>query len=79
MKTLIARVSRRSDRPLLDSANPQDALQQLICERYPIYEDADVHVNTFDEPTNETVTRVIKMMSEYVRENYPNYYVLKSI
>jgi shikimate kinase len=79
LPTLVARVSRRSDRPLLDSNNSQDILQRLIEERYPLYEHANIHVDTIDEPTNETVTRVIKMMSNYVKDNYPNYYVLKTI
>ncbi len=80
LNTLISRVSRRSDRPLLENVqDPKDALKELIDERYPVYEEAHVHVDTFDEPTNITVDRLIEKMSEYIRQHYPNYYVLKSI
>jgi shikimate kinase len=80
LATLVARVSRRTDRPLLeDVEDPTDILKQLIEERYPLYGQANVHVDTFDESTNATVDRVIQKMGEFVCKNYPNYYVLKSI
>lgn len=81
LDTLTARVSRRSDRPLLEGNTEQqrEVLKQLIEERYPVYQTANVHVPTMDEPTNTTVDRVIAAMSEYIREHYPSYYVIKSI
>lgn len=79
LETLVARVSRRTDRPMLNEGNQREVLENLIKERYPIYENADIHVETFDEPTNVTVDRVIQVMSEYVRMHYPHHYVLKSV
>jgi shikimate kinase len=79
IETLVARVSRRNDRPLLTEGNQRETLENLIAERYPIYESADIHVETLDEPTNVTVDRVIQEMSEYVRIHYPHHYVLKSV
>ena len=79
LETLVARVSRRNDRPLLTDGNQKETLERLIEERYPIYGEADVHVQTFDEPTNSTVERVILAASEFVRINHPNQYVLKSV
>lgn len=79
LDTLVARVSRRNDRPLLeDSTNHREVMMQLIEERYPVYADADVVVDTFDEPTSTTVERVILAMSEFIRDNHPTEYVLKS-
>ena len=77
--TLVARVSRRNDRPLLMDGNQREVLEKLIGERYPLYQDANIHVQTFDEPTNTTVDRVIQAMTDYIRESYPSYYVLKSV
>ncbi len=37
LDTLVARVSRRSDRPLLESGNEKETLEKLIEERYPLY------------------------------------------
>lgn len=78
--TLVARVSRRNDRPLLeDSTNHRAVLQALIEERYPLYEGADVIVDTFDEPTNITADRVILALAEYIRDKFPTEYVLRSL
>ncbi|MCX7343557.1 MAG: shikimate kinase [Proteobacteria bacterium] len=77
--TLVARVSRRSDRPMFNDSNHHEVLEKLIEERYPVFEEADVHVETLDEPTNSTVDRVIQAMSDFIRAKYPNYYVLKSV
>jgi shikimate kinase len=79
LETLVARVSRRNDRPMLTEGNERELLEGYIAERYPVYAEADIHVDTFDEPTNATVDRVIEAMSEYIRVNYPEQYVLKSL
>ena len=79
LDTLLARVSRRSDRPLLSDGDPKEILETLIAERYPLYGLADIHVETLDEPTSTTVERVIQAISDYIRANYPNYHVLRSI
>jgi shikimate kinase len=79
LETLITRVSRRNDRPLIQDGNQQEVIEQLIERCYPVYEKSDIHVKTFDEATNSTVDRVIQSISEFVKEKYPNHYVLKSI
>lgn len=80
LETLLTRVSRRNDRPLLEDAmNHRTVLSQLIDERYPFFETADVIVDTFDEPTNITVDRVIVALAEFIRDKYPTEYVLKSV
>lgn len=79
LDTLVARVSRRTDRPLLeDATRHRTTLEELIQERYPVYGEANVVVQTFDEPTNTTVDRVIAALAEYIRDNYPAQYVLKA-
>lgn len=79
LDTLVARVSRRTDRPLLEDATRHRAtLEKLIEERYSLYAKADVVVQTFDEPTNTTVDRVISALSSYIRDHYPDQYVLKA-
>lgn len=78
LDTLVARVSRRSDRPFLEDGNQRETLEKLIAERYPHFETADVIVDTFDEPTAATVERVILALTEYIRTNFPDQYILKS-
>lgn len=78
--TLVSRVSRRNDRPLLeDASNHRAVLEALIAERYPCYEDADVAVETFDEPAGATVDRVILALAEFIRDKHPTQYILKSL
>ena len=79
LDTLVTRVARRTDRPLLEDATRHRlTLEALIAERYPIYAEANVVVQTFDEPTNTTVDRVIAALSEYIRDHYPAQYVIKA-
>lgn len=59
LDTLVERVSRRGHRPLLRNGDPREILAQLMTERYPIYAQADITVETGDAPTAATVERVI--------------------
>ena len=56
---LLRRVSRRDNRPLLKVENKEAVLRHLIEERYPIYEEADIIVQSKDGPHEETVRNVI--------------------
>ena len=67
LDVLLRRVSRRDNRPLLKVENKEEVLRQLIEERYPIYEEADIIVQSQDGPHEETVNGVIaalKRLSE---------------
>ena len=44
-RSLAKRLEKRSDRPLLQTADPQQTLKALIKKRYPIYNDADFIVD----------------------------------
>ena len=56
---LLRRVSRRDNRPLLKVENKEAVLRHLIEERHPIYEEADIIVQSQDGPHEETVRNVI--------------------
>ncbi|MEQ9489735.1 MAG: shikimate kinase [Alphaproteobacteria bacterium] len=45
---LWSRVSRRSSRPLLQTDNPRQTLNNLIADRYPVYAEADLVVESKD-------------------------------
>jgi shikimate kinase len=77
--TLVARVSRRNDRPLLEGVDQRETLMGMIDEMYPIYAKANIAVDTFDEPTGATVDRVVMGLTDHIREKYPNEYILKSL
>ena len=61
------RVRRRSDRPLLQTAAPQETLARLVEKRYPIYAEADITVDSVDGPAENTVDDVLSAVAEYLR------------
>ena len=67
LDTLVERVSRRNHRPLLQIGEPREVLAQLMAERYPVYAEADITVETGDAPTAATVERVIDGLAAFRR------------
>ncbi len=61
---LLKRVSRRDDRPLLKRGEPREILERLIAERYPVYAEADIVVDSVDGPPSLTVDRVMSALQE---------------
>ncbi|MDR0744609.1 MAG: AAA family ATPase [Holosporales bacterium] len=79
IQTLLARVSGRKDRPLLEAGKEEEVLIEMMNRYYPIFEESNVCVKTYDEPANITVDRVIIAISEFIKNEYPDYHVLKSV
>ncbi len=59
LDTLVKRTSRRGGRPLLKNGDPREILATLIDQRYPVYAEADVTVDTGEEAPEQVVERVI--------------------
>jgi len=59
LDTLLSRVGRRNNRPLLKTGDPRAVLTRLIAERHPVYAEADITVDTVDGPPEATLARVI--------------------
>ncbi len=68
LETLVARVSRRTHRPLLKSGEPRQILARLMAIRHPFYAEADVTVETGDVPASATVERVIEALRDHLAE-----------
>jgi len=62
---LMKRVSRRSDRPLLNSDDPAAVMTRLIEQRYPTYATADITVDSRDIPHTSIVKDVIKALADW--------------
>ena len=62
------RVSRRSNRPMLMTENPQETLKKLIDKRYPLYAEADITVESVDGPPEDVVNAVIDAVKAYICE-----------
>jgi shikimate kinase len=65
---MLKRVSRRSDRPLLQVPDPKAKLQELMALRYPIYALADIIVDSVDAPPEVTVERVYDALTAFLRK-----------
>lgn len=63
---LLRRTSRRNNRPLLKRGDPRAILQDLIAQRYPIYANADITVDSADGPPEVTLERVLAALRAHV-------------
>ena len=64
-EVLAKRLEKRSDRPLLQTADPQQTLKALIKKRYPIYNDADFIVDAENDGVDITVSKVVECLGDY--------------
>ena len=71
LDVLLARVSRRSNRPLLQQDDPRAVLAGLIEQRYPLYAEADLVIDSGEGPAEQTVTRVIAALAACERALQP--------
>ncbi len=73
LELLYERVMRRDTRPLLKTGDPRDILGRLMNDRYPIYADADVIVESGEGPHARVVSNVVEALEEYLKtENAPS-------
>jgi len=66
LPVLMRRVSRRSNRPLLKTKDPEAVMRDLIEKRYPIYAEADVTVESRDVPHDQIVTDILTALAQSV-------------
>ena len=64
IKVLMKRVGRRDNRPLLAAGDPEKVMKKLMEERYPIYAEADVTVESRDVPHDVIVGAVIDALAD---------------
>ena len=68
---LLARVGRRNNRPLLKTGDPRTVLARLIEERYPIYAEADITVESVDGPPEATLAKVMDAVAQFLNVPRP--------
>jgi len=61
------RTARRNNRPLLKQGDPREILERLIGERYPVYQEADIVVDSADGPPEVTLGRVLDALGAYLQ------------
>lgn len=68
LDVLFERVSRKSHRPLLKTPDPKGKLAELMTERYPVYAEADITVNSGQGPIGSMVDRVLSALKKHAAE-----------
>ena len=72
LDTLVRRTAKRNNRPLLKNNDPAKTLKDLMVIRHPIYELADIVVESDDTPLEETVNRVCQALAAYSAKTSQN-------
>jgi len=63
LDVLMRRVEKRDNRPLLKQGDPRATMERLMAERYPIYGEADLVVDSNNGPHASAVTSVIRALA----------------
>jgi shikimate kinase len=66
LEVLARRVSRRGGRPLLTGKDPLDVLKVQAEQRYPAYEQADLHVDVADSSHQVAVEAVLAALQAHI-------------
>jgi shikimate kinase len=64
--TLLERVSRKDNRPLLKQGDPRQILTALHADRQPIYSQAPLHVISGNTPHSRTVTNILRKIDAWL-------------
>jgi shikimate kinase len=66
LDTLVERVGRKDNRPLLRQGNPREILGRLRTEREPAYRQAQIHVVSGHQPHGVTVHTILKAIDAWL-------------
>lgn len=64
LDVLVKRTKRRGGRPLLKNRDHKTVLKELIKERYPVYGEADIIIDSKDEGPEATVQMIIEALNQ---------------
>jgi len=67
LDVLVKRTAGREHRPLLSAGDPREVLSRLMDKRHPIYAEADLTVDTADQPADATVDNVLAALRTIAR------------
>lgn len=63
IELLLARVERRTTRPLLEGGSAREKLERLLAEREPLYAQADIIVDAAEGPHLVAVNRILSALA----------------
>lgn len=68
LDVLMKRVGKRDDRPLLKEADPRAVMQRLMDQRYPIYAEADITIETGLGPHGAAVEAILTALRAHAEK-----------
>jgi shikimate kinase len=63
---LLSRVKRRNNRPLLNDGDPAEIIEKLIAERYPLYAEAAIHIQSRDIAHDAVIDDILAALVDYL-------------
>src|SRR5918997_6551584 len=66
LDVLMRRVRKRATRPLLQNADPEGTMRQLMEKRHPIYALADLTVESHEAPHDRVVVEIMGVLAEWL-------------
>jgi shikimate kinase len=66
ISVLLRRVRRKSDRPLLKVADPEERLKELLAQREPLYAEAAIVVASREGPHEAVVDSIIEALNNHL-------------
>ncbi len=79
LETLLERTGRRDTRPLLKNGDPREILSGLMAERYPVYAEAEIRVESTLDGSADDVAKSIVAALEAHDESTPDTPLLKAL
>ena len=67
LDVLVKRCGRRSSRPLLQQGEPRQVLERLMQQRYPVYAEADLTIDSGEQPHELVVEAIVGRLAEHGR------------
>jgi shikimate kinase len=65
-EVLMRRIKRRTDRPMLRTDDPAATLRRLIDERYPVYAEADLTIESREVPHGTVVDEIVAALGRHL-------------
>ncbi|MFI5014257.1 MAG: shikimate kinase [Hyphomicrobiales bacterium] len=70
--TLMQRIARRNNRPLMRASDPAAQVERLLAAREPIYARADLTVDSSDRPHEEVISALIASLLAHLLRGLPS-------
>lgn len=65
LDVLMKRIGKRGDRPLLQTGDPHATMKRLMDQRYPVYAQADITIESLEGPHDTVVEEIVEKLKEY--------------